>query len=278
MKATPQQKQALVQVMTRMCEEIHGIEATFGIAASEKDLRPRIEYFHDVVRIYTQTTTHGYERTGRMTVESLAYDISLLRQIQANPISRVAIPVNYAPVGSGRDLVPEGMQQGRKMDGDARMRLMDLYKNYTVLFAAMMAEMADRNFMTRTSENNAQVEDIAQLEVEVKASIHKHGPDTDIAHLLNHISDPDLRMKLAQKLRGNPKAQQALKETKALIAKLDEENKRIDNAHMSFLSSQLVVYENAKDIVKKMAQSGMNVVGDFMENAMREAATHGRGR
>jgi hypothetical protein len=278
MKATQQQKQALVQVMTRMCEEIHSVEAVYGIAASEKDLRPRIEYFHDVVRLYTQNTTHGYERTGRMTVESLAYDISLLREIQANPISRVAIPVNIAPMGSGKDVVAHGATQNKRLDGEARLKLMDLYKNYTVLFAAMLAEMADRNFQTRTGENNAQVEDIAQLEAEMKASMHKHGPETDIAHLLNHVSDPDLRAQLAQKLRGNSKAGAALKETKAMIQKLDEENKRIDMAHMSFLSSQLVVYEGAKDVVKKMANSGMNVVGDFMANAMREAANQGRGR
>lgn len=274
MKANQQQKQALISVMARMCQEINAVEARFGVVASEKDLRPRIEYFHDVVRLYTQANTHGYERTGRLTVESLAYDISLLRQIQANPISRVAIPVQYAPQGSGKSLVPEGYQDPKRMDGDARMRLMDLYKNYTVLFAAMMAEIADRNFQTRTGENNAQVEELAALEAQIK----KHPPETDIAHLLNHIADPDLRAKLVAKLRGNAKAAIAVKEAKAIMAKLDEENARIDKAHMSYLSSQLMIYENAKDIVKKMAQSGMNVVGDFMENAMREAASHGRGR
>ena len=106
----------------------------------------------------------------------------------------------------------------------------------------------------------------------------KHPPDTDITHLLNHIQDPDLRAKLAQKLRGNPKAVLALKEAKGMMQKIDEENSRIDKAHMSYLSSQLFIYENAKDIVKKMAMSGMNVVGDFMETAMRDAAAAGRGR
>jgi hypothetical protein len=277
MKASTQQKQALVGVMTRIYEEIRVVEARYGLTVGERDVRPRIEYFHDAIRQYTQANTHGFERTGRLSVESLAYDIAMLRQIQANPVSRVALPTQHL---SGKDLVVAGQAEPfrTKVDGNDRYQLMDWYKNYCVLFVALLAEAADRNYSNRISENNAQVEDLASVLNSVNANIHKHGPEVDVAHLLNHIGDPEIKAKLAQMLGGRAKGKASVQAMDAMIKAIDKENAKIEKAHFTYVTSQLAVYENAKDVVKKMASSGMNVVGDFMAAAMAEANTHSRGR
>lgn len=277
MKVSQQQKQALVQVMNRMYEEIRQIEARYGIVANERDVRPRIEYFHDAIRAYTQNQSHGFERSGRLSVESLAYDISLLRQIQANPVSKTAIPSQHL---SGREIVVQGQVPpfSGRVDANDRYQLMENYKNYTVLFVALLAEMADRNYSNRLNENNTQVEDIASVLADVKASIHKHGPEVDVIHLLQHISDPDIKRQLAARLKGARSGKAASAEMNAMIKQLDAENDRVEKAHFTYVTSQLSVYEGAKDIVKKMANSGLNVVGDFMAAAMQEANRHSRGR
>lgn len=57
----------------------------------------------------------------------------------------------------------------------------------------------------------------------------------------------------------------------------DKQIKTVEQAHFAFATAQLAIYENAKEVVKKMAVNGLNIVGNFVENAVREA-TRGAGR
>lgn len=274
MKANKAQQQAVLTVISRIYEQIRGGELALGIQVSPRDYRPRIEYFHDAVRALTQGAASGYEKTGRLSVESLAWDASQLREISNNPIARNVV---RSPGSAKTDLVVQGAGGTQpRTEGEARYLLMDLYKNYTVLFVALLADSADKNFMNRQGENNAQVEDMAALMDAIRSA---GKGEVDMAALIaENVADPELRAKLMAQLKGTRKAQQAGEQMKTAIREKDAETARIDKAHMHYLSSQLMVYEQSKDLVKKMLREGVNVVGDFLASAMAEAAGKGRGR
>ncbi len=273
MKANKQQQQALLSLLGRMYEEIRDVENAFGLQAGPLDFRPRIDYFHDAVRAFSAGESHGHETVGRLTVESLAYDMSLLRQIGANPISRIALPQRLSP-GTAVAVHRDTSSAGAKPDSTVRYRLMDLYKHYTVLFVALLAEPCDRNYYSRTSEHDNEVEELAALENMLRES----GAGADPTALAaQQVSDPDLRRRLLAQLKGQRKPE-AGAQIKTMMKDADKRIAQIDKAHMSFLSSQLTVYEESKDLVKKMMLTGMNIVGDFLGAAMAEAARAGRGR
>jgi hypothetical protein len=62
-----------------------------------------------------------------------------------------------------------------------------------------------------------------------------------------------------------------------MIKTTDKQIKTIEQAHFSFATGQLAIYENAREVVKKMAVSGMNIVGNFVESAVQAARSGGRG-
>lgn len=58
---------------------------------------------------------------------------------------------------------------------------------------------------------------------------------------------------------------------------LENEKQQADKAHLSYVTSQLAVYEEARDTVKRLAAQGMNLAGKFVENAINQSAGRGRG-
>ncbi|HEU5046622.1 MAG TPA: hypothetical protein VFT64_02140 [Rickettsiales bacterium] len=277
MKADKAAKQALINILNGIYSEIHTIESNLGIRASENDYRPRIEYFHDAVRVLTS----GVSLDKRLSVEFLAYDISMLRHIQANPVPRKNDKMNLSP---GTAVVKSGYADDyAATPAQARGRLSELYKNYAVLFAALFAEQADRDYQSKVNEGNYEVETIAELEHAAKQAAKKQGAEVDLATFVEqNMGDPDLMKKMLAAL-GNKKkkmlASDLVKHTAHMIKEADNKIKEADKAHFTYVTSQLAVYENAKDVVKKMAVSGMNIVGQFVENAMSDIARGGgRGR
>lgn len=57
---------------------------------------------------------------------------------------------------------------------------------------------------------------------------------------------------------------------KNIIKQKDKAIKTIEDAHLRFASSQLLVFEEAKDMLKKFAVQGMNLVGKFVENSIAD--------
>ena len=51
----------------------------------------------------------------------------------------------------------------------------------------------------------------------------------------------------------------------------DKEIAAIEEAHMNYVMSQLGVFEGSKELLKKMAAQGMNLVGKFVENAIADS-------
>lgn len=280
MKATKAQQQALLSLMNRVYQEIRAIEEAHHIIAREGDYRPRIEYFHDAVRAYTEGSANGFERTGRLSVESLAADIVMLRQIKDNP--RIAYPQLPIPLSPGTAV--EKASQFPVSSGKPRVdigvisALSEGYAQYTLLFAALLAAPAERNFMNRNGEAQEQLDMVKDL-LEYAQSLAANGEIKEEV-LLAGITDPELRQRILQGILANKANKHASNAEILTTLKGEREAARerlsaLDNAHLRFASSQLVVFQEAQKLVKRLAQEGMNIVGDFVEQAVREAERSG---
>ncbi len=74
-----QKRQSLIAVMNGIYDELTALEREHGLFVGGDDLRPRIDYFHDVVRLSTENPVGGYEAQSRLSVEHLSYDLTCLR-------------------------------------------------------------------------------------------------------------------------------------------------------------------------------------------------------
>jgi len=281
MKPTREQQQALLGLITRIYQEIRAIEETHHIIARPEDFRPRIEYFHDAIRAFTQNAGNGFERTGRLSVESLANDITMLRQIKEKPLTRhPELNIPLSPSTSVTKTPPIPMPSTPRIDVSVIGALSEGYGHYALLFVALLAYPAERNFMNRLNECNGQMDMVHDLIEETKPKAREAQVDEEA--VLAGITDPQLRQKLTaaiatnkkQKHASNAEILQAAKQVKETTRK---ETESLETAHMRYASSQLVLYQNAQTIVKKMAAQGLNIVGDFVQQAVREAERGGRG-
>lgn len=266
----------LLLLLQRAYEPILVIEQALGIVVSAVDYRPRIEHFHDAIRAYASGDVAIHAANTRLSVEKLAMDAKALKAIQEAPIHpnhthrRPSPNQALAPVGS-----PSGMHPS-----EARTKLGECYKTYGVLFMALLADAADRNFQARTDTKNAQMEEIGVLESEVKRAGQAPVDLNSLVH--EHVWDQDLKNFLLHRLNQQNAAKKKLA-TKDALTFLKTAGKAIDatilameKAHMAFGSVQLVFYEQSKDVVKNMALQGLNIAGKFLADALG-AAMRGRG-
>jgi hypothetical protein len=278
-KANKAEQQALITLLNRIYGEIRAIEEEWSIRGSDNDYRPRIEYFHDAIRALSS----GETGSRRLSVELLAYDISMLRHIQANPMKRTkGTKTSLSP---GTDLVVHARQQkaGGSSETSVKSELAERYKSYALLFAALLSDAADRNYQNRMDERNSEVEDLATLEQMVKLTAKKQDVEIDIEVFADqYIDDPDMMNKILfafhnAKQKKRMLASEAQRKLKEMMESNDKEIKTIEKAHFTFVTSQLAIYEGARDVVKKMATQGMNIVGQFVAAAVSEATRGGRG-
>lgn len=269
MKANKSVEMALVNILNGIYKEIHSIESALGIRGEEGDFRPRIEYFHDAVRALTS----GDMRNKRLSVEFLSYDVAMLRYIQNNPLTKSK--------GKKLDLSPRTAlvteAEAEYASGDrreVRAQLSELYKSYSVLFVALFADPADRDYQSKVNTCNEEVENIAAVERAAKAAGKNQQSAIDMEDILQELDDPALIQKILAAMGGNRKKvimAEALQKLSAMIKAADKQIKTVEQAHFTYATSQLAIYENARDVVKKMAVSGMNIVGNFVEAAVYEA-------
>lgn len=280
MKPSPQEQATLVQLLDKIYAQIREIEAKYQIMGQEGDYRVRIEYYHDAVRTVTAGEDRGVTKDSRLSAERLAYDVTMLRHIQAKPMTAGRGQQHFS---SSTALAKQGQYAGApEPTREERADLKQRYKDYTVLFVALLAEKADRNAQTRTEDANVIVADCAMLKGLLAKLQRGEIGLPEIMAAIEHLEHDDLRRALRTLLgMGRLKAEdlgQAMEQTQAVGRAADEEIRKIDQAMMSFATSQLAVYEEAKDTVKSLASQGMNIAGKFVENAMRQAQGQGRGR
>lgn len=265
-------KRALIPIMTQQYEQIAAIEAQWGIRFKEGDMRPRIEYFHDAVRALSSGTADLYAKNSRLSVEYLAYDLASLREVQAHPLGKIP---RRQSTPTGQELLVLNADGGSGPSRGVRAELKQLYKDYTVLFAALFAETADINFKSRSEEVDTSVSDLSKAQGVLKQVASGAINPTQARMLLDGIEMDGLREKMQQAL--STKALQAA-QASAMIAQLKgaeqkimTEQKTLDKAHLSYVTGQLAVYQESKDTVKRLAAQGMNLAGKFVQNAMNNA-------
>lgn len=271
---------AIIELMSGKYAQLLAIETEWGIRLNEGDMRPRIEHFHDAVRALTSGSASIYEKNSRLSVEHLAYDLSQLRIIQDKPIGRI----NRATEKSvSTQLVRKG-EAGASMPKTppqpVRAQIVASYKDYMVFFAALFAEVADRNYQSRVDAIDGAVEDLAVLEEVIKQLAAGKISNAQAMEEIMHVERDDLRERLqhmlARKQMSAREKQEALEMLGLIDKGLDREKKMLQQSHMHYATGQLAVYEDAKDTVKKLANQGLNLAGKFVDKAI-QGAGQGKG-
>ncbi len=261
--------QAIISLLGNIYLDIVEIEQRYKLFAGCGDIRPRIDFFHDAVRAFTA----GDIDDKRLNVELLSYDLRCLRYIQQMPLS---------PFREGGETLSPAQDimttQGDLMAADSRpdrkikSQISDLYQNYAVLFAALLKPAADHDYKERIDELNNEVHDIQTI---IQQFENKNIDTTTLARLAQQLEQAELRIILIKfmqegKHKNKDDIKKLLGHLKNIIKQKDKAIKTIEDAHLRFASSQLLVFEEAKDMLKKFAVQGMNLVGKFVENSIAD--------
>ena len=99
------------------------------------------------------------------------------------------------------------------------------------------------------------------------------GSASQLAAAAQHLEEDELRQLLAtfiQQQKHNKKedVKKLMQFLKTHASAKDTLIAAIDAAHKEYALAQLAVYEESKDLLKKMAAQGMNLVGKFVADAM----------
>lgn len=272
---------AIIELMHAKYQQIVRIEGEWGIRLNEGDMRPRIEHFHDAVRALTSGSADIYAKTSRLSVENLAYDLALLRQIPDRPVGTInratekSVGTAIVKKGEAGASFPKLPPQG------VRSELSALYRDYTVFFAALFAEVADRNFQSRVDAIDSNVADVGLVEQIIEQLIAGKMTNAQAMQEMMHVERDDLRERIQAMLASKSLSAREKQEARAMLGKIEQglakEKKGVEQSHLSYATGQLAVYEEAKDTVKRLASAGLNMAGKFLDNAMR-AANQGRGQ
>lgn len=274
-------KSSLIPIMNGQYERIAALESQAGIRFREGDMRPRIDYFHDAVRALTSGQADIYEKTGRLSVQQLAWDVARLREIPGNPLGRIH---GGAALAAGDALVTQEDAAARgaaPSPRQLRAELGQLYKDYMVLFVALFAEVADINFRAQQEEVDAAIADIGQAESVIKRLGKGEINPQQAQLLLDAIEQETLREQLQSLIAsGQIRAQgpAVMAQLKGAQQRIDGEFQITDKAHTAYVTSQLAIYEESKDLIKRLGAQGLNLAGKFVEAAMTQGTGRGKGR
>jgi hypothetical protein len=274
MTLSPSQEESLVTLLTRIYTDVLALEEEFHLFVGEGDFRPRIEYFHDAVRAFTSDDL----QSERLSVELLAYDLACLRYIHVKPLS------SFKPHGailspSTQVIAPsERTLQVKKARPDrlTKEKIADYYRHYAVLFSALLKPLADRNTHDRVDYLNNDIEDLQTLIKEYAALAKNKGNQTAIGEAITHLDDDTLRNDLQnfmhqQKFKKKENLEKLVQFLKAQASRKNKEITDIESAHMNYALAQLGIFEDSKDMLKKMAKGGMNLVGTFVEASIAQS-------
>lgn len=274
-------KHSLIPIMTGQYQRLYELESQWGIRLHEGDMRPRIDYFHDAVRALTSGEASPYEKNSRLSIEHLAYDLSQLRRAQSQPLGDKNLLNEASPHTELVALEGGGRARQRGPDRATRAELSELYKDYSVLFAALFAEVADMNFKTRIDEVDTAIEDIALAEDVLKKLANQTITAQQAQAMLEQIDKDELRERLQQAISGknirHREAEQLMNGLKGLEGQIEHEKMVIEKAHLNYATSRLAVYEESRETIKRLAAKGMNLAGKFVENALSQSAGRGQG-
>ena len=268
------QQDSIVKLLARIYMDICAIEEEFTLFVGDHDFRPRIEYFHDAVRAFTSQDAKHREPGGRLSIELLSYDVSCLRYLASMPLSPFKPHGEILSPHSDMVAVKQGLTvKPKRPDRATKDRLGELYQTYATLFAALLKSTADRDYKTRVDDINQDVAEIKDLIQQLeglgqgKDSIHQ------LAAAAQHLSENELRQLMTafleqQKHRKKDDVKKLVQFLKTHAAGKDKLIAAIESAHMNYALAQLAIFEESKELLKKMAAQGMNLVGKFVADAV----------
>ena len=277
----PAEQAAIIELMHGKYQSICAIESEWSIRLHEGDMRPRIEHFHDAVRALTSGSASLYEKNSRLAVEQLAYDLARLRDIPQRPVGSINRTTDKSLATALVKQGEAGASYAKLPPASVRADIVTLYRDYTVFFAALFAEVADRNYQSRMDAIDTTVADIGLIEQLIGQLIAGTVSAEQALHEMMHVEHDALRERLqaalANKKLSAREKQQALTMLKTIEQGMAKEKHAIEQAHTRYATGQLAVYEDAKDTVKRLASSGLNLAGKFVESAI-QSAQRGKGR
>lgn len=204
------------------------------------------------------------------------------------PASPRPLTENAAPIFDATSFIAE--RNWQEYAEDSR-RLGNLYANYTLLFAAALKDTVNKNHKELLENMDQFVEDSHELQQLIQQLMQEQKLDlTDLKILVEQEQNEEMKKQLFEVLIHMDRIARDKRDASIDFAKIvadqlqqmmNEKDKQIDaleKAHFGFLSGQLMVYQNSQDLVKKMAMSGLNIAGQFMENATAKGPFKGAGR
>lgn len=274
--------QALVGIMDGLYQQIREIESVWSIMGAEGDFRPRIEYYHDAIRTLMSGDDNPSSKFDRLAPERLAYDVAMLRQIIAKPASAGRGNQHFS---AGDALVPYDGVSHSIDDGPDRKKRQELagfYKDYTVLFVALLAQKVDDNTQIRNEENTSILHDCASLKQALEQLAQGSAMTQDVLQVIAELDHDALRSEMKKMVSSGKLSKEDIAH---IISKLTQmrdkvlqERQVLEKASFNYSAGQLAVFEDAKDTVKRYAANGLNIVGKFVESAMQRSQGSGYGR
>jgi hypothetical protein len=260
------QKDALLPLLNDLYQQIYALEMDHKLWAGKNDYRPRIELFHDAIRAYT-SGEQPYGNQGRLTLENLSADIEALRKVQAAPLR--AMPQSPRQSVSTAVVKPAPRKNSSPYSNRRQLstELKILYKNYTVMFVALLAETADMNHASRVDEKDAIVTELSG----VKDAMGQ-GSTVNLQKIADYeVLDPEIRDIIGTMLpKGVVSQDEALNAIKSAQNFLDGQIQDLEQVHTQWLSGQLASYQEGKDFVQQMMRQGLNMAGKFLQESMQQ--------
>lgn len=272
MKLSQSEQDQILALMTRLYVDISDIESRHNLLIGEGDYRPRIEYFHDAIRAFTSKKPVTSDGKSRLNIEWLSYDVQALRYVQSMPLASLSPHPHFSASTDIANRTKGALAPAsQRPDRATKEQLAELYQRYAILFAALLKPFADNDYYERTDEAN---QDIATI-LSLVAQLEKGGATAALTDSIHNLEDDVLRIMLQNfvqsgKIKKPQEMNKLLTALKGEVKKKNKTVKTVEQAHMDYALAQLGLYEASKDVVKKMAASGMNLVGNFVEKAMRE--------
>lgn len=278
------EQQQLLDIMRASYHEIYVIEEALNMRVGQKDSRVRVDYFFDAPRALTDETLPLEFRRQRLSVEWLAYDATAIRYLEHRPTAALQ-PNDLHYAASTQLIVMDSAvpTKAREASSEDKRQLKHHYLRFGVMFVALFKPFADRDHRDKQEEMEEQLSVLAELEKNVEALALGQKSKRDVLQLLKMVEDPKLKAKLELLLADSRyKHPDAMREAMSVAGdgmyQQDMALQTMEKAHMEFLSAQLGLYDQGKQIVKQLAGQGLNVAGEHLDQALAQSTDLGRGR
>lgn len=277
------EQQQLLEMLRTTYQEVYALEEELCLRVSQQDNRIRIDYFYDALRALTDEELPLTWRQQRLSVEWLAYDAVAIRYLEHHPQAALK-PNDQHYSADNRLIVVDAALPSKALQASRAQKnaLKKAYLRFGVLFVALFKPFADRDHRDKKEEMEEQISALAQLENAVEKLALGEMSIQQVRDVVALIDDPSLRAKLEALLTDtryhDPQTMKAALTTiRYAFEAEDKDYKEMEDAHMTFLTAQLGLYEQAKDLVKELAGQGLNLAGQHLDQAMSQSTDLGQG-